>query len=294
MINLKNYQNKLDDLKNVHRYISKKIIMLYIIFGFLQVIFLGGIIALAQIDPDGEKPIFIIGSVLLYLLSFLLFIPIIKLNRQFTQGNLREFIFDVVSNETNLYFEPLLSNKEYNLYVKENSNLLSSSSLSSNLIVNVYNETKEECIAKYSYIGITYNKYLSYSGYLIIIPSELATSDVKIFTKNFKSYAIEYKEDKENKNDLSYIYYNKKVEYKYNPLLTNLHREIDEYYNEYLSNKMSIGLLSKNNHLSIMFANNPKIHPNFLFKHKLTNEYLESLINAIIKDMDLIKRIYNK
>ena len=112
MINLKNYQNKLDDLKNVHRYISKKIIMLYIIFGFSQVIFLGGRIAWAQIDPDGEKPIFIIGSVLLYLSSFLLFIPIVKLNRQFTQGNLREFIFDVVSNETNLYFEPLLSNKE--------------------------------------------------------------------------------------------------------------------------------------------------------------------------------------
>ena len=57
---------------------------------------------------------------------------------------------------------------------------------------------------------------------------------------------------------------------------------------------MSIGLLSKNNHISIMFANNPKVHPNFTFKHKLTDEYLEKLVNSIIKDIELIKEIYNK
>jgi hypothetical protein len=86
----------------------------------------------------------------------------------------------------------------------------------------------------------------------------------------------------------------KKTDYVFDQNLVDLHKYIDGYYNEYLSNKMSIGLLSKNNHLSIMFANNPKVHPNFTFKHKLTDEYLEKLVNAVIKDIELIKEIYNK
>jgi hypothetical protein len=114
------------------------------------------------------------------------------------------------------------------------------------------------------------------------------------FTKSFTSFSIDYKKDKENSDDLTHIYYNKKTDYVFDQNLVDLHKYIDGYYNEYLSNKMSIGLLSKNSHLSIMFANNPKVHPNFTFKHKLTDEYLEKLVNAVIKDIELIKEIYNK
>ena len=56
--------------------------------------------------------------------------------------------------------------------------------------------------------------------------------------------------------DLAYyrLYYEvrinqeKFVDYVFDQNLVDLHKYIDGYYNEYLSNKMSIGLLSKNNH----------------------------------------------
>ena len=117
---------------------------------------------------------------------------------------------------------------------------------------------------------------------------------IKGHLKSFSYVDDVTKKDKENSNSLSYVFYNKKEEYHFDENLLKLHQEIDEYYNDTLSNKMSIGLLSKNKHLSIMFANNPKVHPNFVFKHKLTDEYIEALINAIIKDIKLIQNIASR
>lgn len=294
MLYLSNYKNKLDELKNIHKFISKKVIILYIIFGLLQFLFIAGIVVLSIIAEDDPISMLILLFLILYLLSFLMFIPIIKSTNNFTRGNLADFVFDIVSSETGLTFSKSFDKKQIHEYIKENTNILYANSASVSLYVDIYDESLQNVMAKYMFVTITYSRYLSYLGYLIIIPNDKGKSDIKIFTKNFKQYAINFKEDKNNRTNLSYIYYNKKEEYKFNQELVDLHKKIDEYYNEYLSNKMSIGLLSKNNHLSIMFGNNPKIHPNFIFKHKMTDEYLEKLINSIIKDIELIKEIYNK
>ncbi len=328
---LSNYKSKLEDLKLTHKFVSNRLILLYILFGLAQGLFLGTIIAYAISNPEVFENVFpILIYVILYLCSFFLFIPIVKYTRGFTKGNLSEFIYDIISNETGVHFEPLTDIKEINNFANENTNILSGISfkcisnkaaanfellrdikeinniekeitnilsgisLSTNMCVNIYDETRGNVIARYSYVDITYNKSLSYSGFLITIPTDIATGDCKIFTKNFTQYSLYYKKDKENSNSLSHIFYNKKEEYHFDENLLKLHQEIDEYYNDTLSNKMSIGLLSKNKHLSIMFANNPKVHPKFVFKHKLTDEYLESLINAIIKDIKLIQNIASR
>jgi hypothetical protein len=295
MIDLNNYKNKLDELKRVHKYVSNKLIMLYILFGLCQVLFLGVIVFHSIVSPENLEKFFPLAIYLaLYLSSFFLFIPIIKYNNGFTKGQLTEFVYNVVLNELGISFEQVYDKKEINNFVKEYSNILSFNSLSTHMCINLYDETRQNIIARYAYVSITYNKYLSYNGYLIIIPSKLATNDSKYFTKSFTSFSIDYKKDKENSDDLTHIYYNKKTDYVFDQNLVDLHKYIDGYYNEYLSNKMSIGLLSKNNHLSIMFANNPKVHPNFTFKHKMTDEYLEKLINSIVKDIELIKKIHNR
>ena len=295
MIDLLKYKNKLEDLKATHKYVSNKLIMLYIILGLCQALFIGVIVFHSIVNPESLEKFFPLAIyITLYILSFLLIIPIVRFNRGFTKGNLSDFVYGIISNELGITFEQLNDKKEINSFVKDNSNILCSNSLSTSMCVNIFDEGRQNILARYAYVSITYNKYLSYNGYLIIIPSNLATNDSKYFTKNFTQYSLEYKKDKENTNDLTYIFYNKKTEYKYDQKLVDLHKEIDEYYNEYLSNKMSIGLLSKNNHLSIMFANNPKVHPNFIFKHKMTDEYLEKLINSIVKDFELIKEIHNR
>lgn len=294
MLDLNNYRSKTEELYNVHKYISKKLISLYILFGLLQFIFLTSFIALAITSETDPKAISIILFLVLYLLTYLLIIPMVKTHNAFTNGNLSEYVYDIVARETGLTFERVVDKKAFNLFLKENSNLLGSSSASIYSCVDIYDENKQNVIAKYSFISITYSKYLSYNGYLIMIPKNNITEDVKIFSKNFKQYALSYKEDKENQNDISYVYYNKKQEYSYPSHLVNLHQEIDRFYNEELSKKMSVGLLAKNNYLGIMFANMPKVHPNLTFKHRMNDEYLEKLLNAIIKDMELIQNIYNK
>lgn len=295
MIDLSNYKSKLEDLKLTHKFVSNRLILLYILFGLAQGLFIGTIIAYAIFNPEELENVFLLLIfIVLYLCSFFLFIPIVRYTRGFTRGNLSDFIYNIISNETGVHFEPLTDKKEINNFARENTNILYGNTLGTHMCVNIYDETRENVIARYSYVEITYNKYLSYSGFLITIPTEIATSDCKIFTKNFTQYSLDYKKDKENSNSLSYVYYNKKEEYHFDENLLKLHQEIDEYYNDTLSNKMSIGLLSKNKHLSIMFANNPKVHPNFVFKHKLTDEYIEALINAIIKDIKLIQNIASR
>ncbi len=294
MINLKQYQNKIDDLKNIHAYIKKKLIGLYILFALIQILFISSFVimyGIMQIEPKIVSIIFLIVS---YVLSFLLFIPISKYQSRFTQGDLREVFFDILNKETGLFFEPIPDLKEFKNFVKTNSNIIESNSITPYLYINIYDENHEKIIGTYSYINITYNENLTYYGYLIMIPSCHAKGDIKIFTKKFELYGLNYKKDKENSDYISNVFYNKKEEYIKDVELINLHKEIDNYYNEYLSNKMSIGLLSKNKYLSIMFANNPKCHPNFGFKHRLTDEYLEALINSILKDVILIKDIYNR
>lgn len=293
MINLNNYKNKTEELKNIHKYVSKKLILLYIIFGLMQAFFLVSIIAYSATHEGNINVLLILLLLFLWMLSLLMFIPIVKHTNNFTIGNLTDFVFDIVSYETGLSIRKNYDKKEANRYIKDNTNILYGNSASINLNVDVLDES-QNVMAKFMFVTISYNRYLSYIGYLIIIPSKLATNDTKYFTKKFTSFSIDYKKDKENSDDLTHIYYNKKTDYVFDQNLVNLHKYIDGYYNEYLSNKMSIGLLSKNNHLSIMFANNPKVHPNFTFKHKLTDEYLEKLVNSIIKDIELIKEIYNK
>ncbi len=294
MINLKQYQNKIDDLRNVHAYIKKKLICLYVLFAILQLIFIGGLVIMGGIIKKEPNVIIIISLIVFYISSFLIFIPITRCYSRFTQGNLREVVFDILNKETDLIFEPIVDVKEFNDFIKNNSNFCENNYITSYLYVNIYDENHDQIIGTYSYVDISFNKYLSYSGFLILIPSCHAKGDIKIFTNNFKQFSINHKLDKDNSDDISYVYYNKKQEYTKNDELINLHKEIDNYYNECLSDKMSIGLLSKNNYLSIIFANNPKKHPNFKFKFKLTDEYLESLINSILKDIILIKDIYNR
>ena len=228
MINLNNYKNKTEELKNIHKYVSKKLILLYIIFGLMQAFFLVSIIAYSATHEGNINVLLILLLLFLWMLSLLMFIPIVKHTNNFTIGNLTDFVFDIVSYETGLSIRKNYDKKEANRYIKDNTNILYGNSASINLNVDVLDES-QNVMAKFMFVTISYNRYLSYIGYLIIIPSKLATNDTKYFTKKFISFSIDYKKDKENSDDLTHIYYNKKTDYVFDQNLVNLHKYRAQY-----------------------------------------------------------------
>ena len=71
-MDLSNYKNKLEDLKAAHKYVPNKLIMLYILFGLHQALFIGVIVFHSIVDPESLEKFFPLGIyVTLYILSFL-------------------------------------------------------------------------------------------------------------------------------------------------------------------------------------------------------------------------------